>query len=236
MFKKLKNLKSNWIKENWFKPIIVLLLAFFLIAPNFADAYVRVKGYYRKNGTYVKPHVRSNPNGLKSDNYGYKPSQGVYNKTYGTKGAKWDTSTTITDPDYYEGKSLYESGTVPPSYNSSSSYTPQTKIIKKITQSQKSNLYQLSQSQSTGQKYSRKLGFKNNYVFTQRINEKDLVSKMIKAETGNKVYTVDKNSCLRWMKNEQVAKRLYGNTWNQHINTIDDALLFTYKFCEPINE
>jgi len=27
-----------------------------------------VKGYYRKNGTYVQPHERSNPNGTKSDN------------------------------------------------------------------------------------------------------------------------------------------------------------------------
>ncbi|MEY4440920.1 MAG: hypothetical protein RLY49_546 [Candidatus Parcubacteria bacterium] len=93
--------------KNIFTTIFVLFLL--LIPTFFAEAYVSVKGYYR-NGTYVAPHVRSNPNGLKYDNYGYKPSQGLYNKTYGTKGIKWDTPTYITDPDYYIGKSLYDSG------------------------------------------------------------------------------------------------------------------------------
>lgn len=83
----------------------------FSFAPN-ADAYVSVKGYYRKDGTYVKPHVRSEPNGLKYDNYSYKPSQGLYNESYGTKGAEWDTPTWTTDPDYYEGKAIYEGNTV----------------------------------------------------------------------------------------------------------------------------
>lgn len=75
-----------------------------------AKAYVSVKGYYKSNGTYVAPHVRSDPNGLKYDNYSYTPSQGLYNKTYGTRGSTWDTPTYFTDPDYYVGKSLYESG------------------------------------------------------------------------------------------------------------------------------
>jgi peptidoglycan hydrolase-like protein with peptidoglycan-binding domain len=73
-----------------------------------AEAYVSVKGYYRSDGTYVAPHVRSNPNGLKYDNYGYKPSQGLYNETYGTRGSEWDTPTYITDPDYYEGNAIYD--------------------------------------------------------------------------------------------------------------------------------
>ncbi len=34
---------------------------------------VYVKGYYRKDGTYVRPHVRSAPNQYRWDNYG--PSQ-----------------------------------------------------------------------------------------------------------------------------------------------------------------
>lgn len=72
------------------------------------EAVVNVKGYYRSNGTYVQPHVRSNPNGLKYDNYSYKPSQGLYNPTYGTRGSEWDAPTWVTDPDYYTGKNLYE--------------------------------------------------------------------------------------------------------------------------------
>jgi hypothetical protein len=32
-------------------------------------AQVAVQGYYRKDGTYVSPHVRTHPNGICSDNY-----------------------------------------------------------------------------------------------------------------------------------------------------------------------
>lgn len=88
----------------------IIIFSTLLIGINSAYAYVSVKGYYRSNGTYVAPYVRSNPNGLKYDNYGYKPSQGLYNSSYGTKGAYWDTPTYVTDPNYYIGKSLYESG------------------------------------------------------------------------------------------------------------------------------
>jgi hypothetical protein len=88
---------------------LATILSLSFLPTVFADAYVSVKGYYKSNGTYVAPHVRSNPNGLKYDNYSYKPSQGLYNSTYGTRGIEWDTPTYITDPDYYLGKSLYES-------------------------------------------------------------------------------------------------------------------------------
>ncbi len=98
------------INKVFFSIISLSIFALLLSLTNTADAYVSVKGYYKSNGTYVSPHVRSNPNGLKSDNYSYTPSQGAYNKTYGTRGAEWDTPTYITDPSYYQGKSLYESG------------------------------------------------------------------------------------------------------------------------------
>lgn len=78
-------------------------------------AYTSVQGYFKSNGTYVAPHVRSSPNGLKFDNYSYTPSQGLYHKSYGTKGLYWDTPTYITDLDYYIGKSIYET-------NNNSSY------------------------------------------------------------------------------------------------------------------
>ena len=34
---------------------------------------VRVQGYYRGDGTYVKPHYRSRPDAFKSNNYGPHP-------------------------------------------------------------------------------------------------------------------------------------------------------------------
>jgi len=101
---------------------LILLLTFLLPIFN-TDAYVNVKGYYKSNGTYVAPHVRSSPNGLKYDNYSYTPSQGLYNSSYGTKGSIWNTPTWATDPDYYIGKSLYDSGsTHTPTYTPTSTY------------------------------------------------------------------------------------------------------------------
>lgn len=90
--------------------LLLALAATFSLSDGSVEAYVQVKGYYKSNGTYVAPHVRSNPNGLKYDNYGWTPGQGLYNETYGTRGTYWDTPTSVTDPDYYEGKALYESG------------------------------------------------------------------------------------------------------------------------------
>ena len=70
------------------KKLLTLLFVLSLLIPAHTFAYVSVKGYYKSNGTYVAPYVRSNPNGLKYDNYGYKPSQGLYNSTYGTIGGQ----------------------------------------------------------------------------------------------------------------------------------------------------
>ena len=88
---------------------LLFLLSLSFALPFNVDAYVSVRGHYRKNGTYVAPYVRSNPNGLKYDNYSYTPSQGLYNASYGTKGTTWDTPTYITDPSYYTGKNIYDS-------------------------------------------------------------------------------------------------------------------------------
>lgn len=41
----------------------------------FAEKRVSVKGYYRKDGMYVRPHYRSAPDGDKSNNYGSASSQ-----------------------------------------------------------------------------------------------------------------------------------------------------------------
>jgi hypothetical protein len=92
--------------------IVWCLLIFSIVSffPRSIEAVVNVKGYYRSNGTYVAPHVRSNPNGLKYDNYSWKPSQGLYNDSYGTRDSNWDTPTYLTDPDYYSGLYDYMNG------------------------------------------------------------------------------------------------------------------------------
>ncbi|MEW6613987.1 MAG: hypothetical protein AB1401_00725 [Thermodesulfobacteriota bacterium] len=60
------------------KLIVSVLLVLFLVSLigiTFAKD-VHVKGYYRKDGTYVRPHIRSAPNQYKQDNYG--PSKSSY--------------------------------------------------------------------------------------------------------------------------------------------------------------
>ena len=42
------------------------------------DATVRVRGYYRKNGTYVQPHYRSNPDGNPYNNWSFPGNVNPY--------------------------------------------------------------------------------------------------------------------------------------------------------------
>ena len=119
--------------------VFAIIFSFIITAfPSDSLAYVSVKGYFRSDGTYVRPHVRSSPNAFKFDNYSWRPSQGLYNPSYyaPTKNysSDWYTPSYITDPYYYLGKSLYESGqsglssytapkTITPSYTPSYSGT-----------------------------------------------------------------------------------------------------------------
>lgn len=68
------------------KLLISLLLgifAFSILTPTSVEAASRVKGYIKKNGTYVQPHYRSSPNRSKLDNWSTK---GNYNPYTGRKG------------------------------------------------------------------------------------------------------------------------------------------------------
>lgn len=59
------------IKKSY--PVVFFML---LMAASLAEAQVSVKGYYRKDGTYVRPHQRTRPNNTVTDNYSYR---GNYN-------------------------------------------------------------------------------------------------------------------------------------------------------------
>lgn len=50
------------------------ILAVLFTVPAYAQ--VQVDGYYRQNGTYVQPHIRSAPDGIKSNNYGHSGGNG----------------------------------------------------------------------------------------------------------------------------------------------------------------
>jgi len=68
------------MKNPYFKGIIliVFLLISSLLYSQVNPNHHRVKGYYRKNGTYVKPHYRTNPNHTNRDNYSTRPNTNPY--------------------------------------------------------------------------------------------------------------------------------------------------------------
>ena len=76
----------TWVKNNRFSSrilIVKLLLAFcvFTLYPLEVDAgRVKVRGYYRKDGTYVRPHYRTAPDGNPYNNYSFP---GNYNPNTG---------------------------------------------------------------------------------------------------------------------------------------------------------
>lgn len=213
--------------------LILLVLGFFIFPILPTNAYVSVKGYYRKNGTYVAPYVRSNPNGLKYDNYSYTPDQGLYNPTYGTRGTTWDTPTYITDPNYYQGKAIYDlnNGT---NTNTSTNYTYTQPAPTATTNT--TNLFYAPTAVNTTKTFNGHYDSNNKFIFSELLDKNLIVGREIKGITDPATYVGDSNGCLRWMMNENVAKRLFGNTWNQYINWIDDSLVYSYKMCDPIYE
>ncbi len=58
------------------KKLIVCLLLLCVCA--IASADVGVRGYYRRNGTYVQPYYRSSPNNTVYDNYSVYPNINPY--------------------------------------------------------------------------------------------------------------------------------------------------------------
>ncbi|TAK79249.1 MAG: hypothetical protein EPO11_00415 [Gammaproteobacteria bacterium] len=62
--------------------ILIFIIVLLFSISTFAD--VSVNGYYRKDGTYVQPHYRSNPNGNTSDNWSTKGNTNPYTGKEGT--------------------------------------------------------------------------------------------------------------------------------------------------------
>jgi hypothetical protein len=48
-----------------------------------------VQGYTTSSGTYVQPHVQTNPNGTQSDNYGTRGNVNPYTGAVGTRAPKY---------------------------------------------------------------------------------------------------------------------------------------------------
>ena len=89
--------------------LLVGLALFLAAAPALADEFVN--GYFRQNGTYVQPHMRSSPDGNPFNNYSTRgnvnPYTGVpgthdpYRSTYGTPSPSYGVPTYPTYPSPY---------------------------------------------------------------------------------------------------------------------------------------
>lgn len=59
--------------------LLILTLTFFT---NAFSKEVHVRGYFRSNGTYVQPHVRTSPDSTRSNNYGRPSTYSNYQEVH----------------------------------------------------------------------------------------------------------------------------------------------------------
>jgi hypothetical protein len=93
---------------------LALVLCGLFVGSLYAEAVVQVKGHYRSNGTYVAPHYRSSPDGVKSNNWSYPGNTNPY--TGKTAGGSVDS---------YLNNYSYPSYILP---NYTPTYTPSTYV------------------------------------------------------------------------------------------------------------
>jgi hypothetical protein len=58
--------------------------------------------------------------------------------------------------------------------------------------------------------------------------------KMIMSQSGSRIYAVEKNGVLRWIKSEDTAAALYGADWKKKIDVIADAFFTNYTVGDPV--
>lgn len=67
------------------KKLIALVGMVLLLVAGIAAADQYVRGYTKKDGTYVQPHYRSSPNNSYNDNWSVKPNSNPYTGERGTR-------------------------------------------------------------------------------------------------------------------------------------------------------
>ena len=58
---------------------------------------------------------------------------------------------------------------------------------------------------------------------------------MLKIQSDNQVYVVDRGGVLRWIAAEPVAVALYGANWNQMVDDISSAFFVNYRLGGPVS-
>lgn len=73
-------------------------------------------------------------------------------------------------------------------------------------------------------------------VYTNRPKAENMIGAIVKGETDPATYIVDVDGKLRWLKDEAVAKRLFGPDWDDQIIWFNDSIIYTYEFGETIEK
>lgn len=89
------------------KFMFLLLVGIFCVVSSLAFAgRTTVRGYYRKDGTYVRPHSRTTPNSSRMDNYSYpgnyNPNTGDLTPRSTSPKQTWPSNPNPYDNDYYD--------------------------------------------------------------------------------------------------------------------------------------
>jgi len=112
----------------------MLVLGLF-VSTTQVEADVSVKGYYKKDGTYVRPHMRSDPDGIFDNNWSTKGNINPYTGEEGTKTSpsdseSYDSSYDSSEDSYndsedsYSGEDIYsDDNSSDDSYYENSDYT-----------------------------------------------------------------------------------------------------------------
>ncbi len=59
-------------------------------------------------------------------------------------------------------------------------------------------------------------------------------SRMVKLQTMNAVYHIEKNGLLRWVSSPSIAAAMYGADWAKKVDDLNDAFFTSYKIGEPM--
>lgn len=78
-----------------------------VVAPAFAQSSTHVRGYHRKDGTYVAPHRRTTPDSSRSNNWSTRGNVNPYTGREGTKDPYSSTSSRSRSSTSPYGGSLY---------------------------------------------------------------------------------------------------------------------------------
>lgn len=107
------------------KKLLTILAVFCVCITSVCFAQVYVKGYFRKDGTYVAPHYRTSPDSTVTNNYSYP---GNYNPNTGeiTGGSTYNYSfPSSSSTNYYDASSYLDSAsTTNYDFNSKYVYKP----------------------------------------------------------------------------------------------------------------